>query len=120
MSGETRAQLQLTSTPYYSQVDQYNRGEQKIESGYDKVSRDDNKWHGKSTTAKQPYLETSLYSIIQQEESVRPAAAKDVNTESNSSVYSLLQAEGTSNSLDVNCKSKFENIHSKNSHVTMT
>ena len=113
MSGETRAQLQLTSTPYYSQVDQYNRGEQKLESGYDKVSRDDNKWHGKSTTAKQPYLETSLYSIIQQEESVRPAAAKDVNTESNSSVYSLLQAEGTSNSLDVNCKSKFENIDTR-------
>ena len=113
MSGETRAQLQLTSTPYYSEVDQYNRGEQKIENGYDKVSRDDNKWHGKSTTAKQPYLETSLYSIIQQEESVRPAAAKDVNTESNSSVYSLLQAEGTSNSLDVNCKSKFENIDTR-------
>ena len=44
---------------------------------------------------------------------MRPAAAKDVNTESNSSVYSLLQAEGTSNSLDVNCKSKFENIDTR-------
>ena len=102
MSGETTVCQQVNAIPYYAKVGQQKKCKNfdfyETQSEYDRVSRDVNRWHDKSIlTAKQPHQDTSLYSVIQQEGSVRPVAVEDVNKESQSSMFFTLQVKQSSN-----------------------